>query len=254
MRELDCAAVDERLCAGLPLAETELEHVESCDRCARLLATIGPIPELAKLADPAPADLHGQIFEAIEEAGSGRASKPSRRWFIAGAAVFAGLGVLGEWWRRGAPERRAEALLDLMIADHLRYRGRFDQMQIASNEQAEVEQWLRERLITAARVIDFETANVLGARHCRLGRVDAGLVFYRVAAEGEREHMASLYVFAAPDADFSQMERLPAATGKHVCRRQQLGLSAAIWTERGLTYTLISELDDVALARLLQIV
>jgi hypothetical protein len=48
------------------------------------------------------------------------------------------------------------------------------------------------------------------------------------------------------------MTPLRSAAGKHVCRRHALGLSAACWEERGLTYVLVSELDDEELARRLR--
>jgi hypothetical protein len=244
--------VIERLSSGGDLSVDEAAGLS--EELRGLYQELRPTGGLAELAtETAPEGLRERVFETLEAAAKDEPrSSPRGRWWVAAAAVVALLlGLGGVFWADHAPVRRAERLVDLMVTDHLSYVNRSDRLQIASRDTTEVSGWLRTELGFAARALPLPGAQLEGARSCTLDDTNAGLLFYRLDDKEDPERIASLYVLEAPTADFSQMHPLEVPGKKGICRRHQLGLSAVSWNERGLTYVLVSELDDSELADLL---
>lgn len=226
-------------------------HVCSCGVCATELDDLRSLRAgLTRIGRPsAPAVLADRIRRDLAEnvshrdgrstlLGSAR-TRPRLMW--AGAAAAAGLVAvvtLASLNRIAAPGR----LENEVLAAHLRSLIQDSPVQVASAESHMVKPWFAGRVDFAPSVKDLTAKGypLVGGRLDYVGnRRVAALVYMR------RKHVVSIFMWAASDRAAAAIAPIVAMTLK--------GHNILGWTNSGITYWAVSDLNLTELAQLQQI-
>lgn len=250
----DCREVRQWLERGESPDAALQEGARGCPHCRTLLAATAPVAVLDALTEArCPEAMRARVLATLQghvsphQAPGVRERK--RRWVLAAAAVMlvaAGAASVGVWVDR-APRHAAKAMVAAMVDDHMKLSQRADRLELPSRDPARVTDWLRGYVGAAVKPAALRGAELVGARRCALRGRKVALLFYELPDRRGSGRVASLFVMNDRGADYSYMKRLRG----HYCREHRRGLSAVVWHERGLTYALVSDLDDAQLVDLL---
>jgi anti-sigma factor RsiW len=212
-------------------------HVDACAACAALRgerrALIASIRSEVPY-HPAPERLRPAIGARLRSAKS----QPRRAlaWPLAGAfaAAAAAAGLLAGVWLVRPPA--VDAPFDQVVASHvasLAPAGRL--IDVGSSDRHAVKPWFAGRTDFAPLVRDLSGDGfaLVGGRLDRVGDREAAAVVYRI-----RNHYVNLFMWRAPSA---QSEPISLA--------QARGFELATWSEAGVRYTAISDVNRADLER-----
>jgi anti-sigma factor RsiW len=176
-----------------PHDELELRrHLDGCAQCRSLVESLLGVKEVvASTAEirPVPHSLRQQVNELASRHKPRK--MPRARWW----AVFAAAASLLVWigtarWLSHSPSSSPELFAKALVADHVRYLGVPDAIQVASDDPRRIAESFAARLGFAAKLPQLSNASLLGGRFCWLRGHKALLSFYEY--RGKR---FSLFVF-----------------------------------------------------------
>lgn len=234
---MDCAKTQELLDAyldgELDVAGTlEAErHLSGCAACAAELAGLQRLQTAVRSADlryAPPSQLESRVRGALRrEVAPRRRLLPALLAMVAAAAIL--VAAVGPWSRTASDPLVAEvtaAHVRSLLADH--------RTDVASSDRHTVKPWFTGRLDYAPPTPDLADAGfpLIGGRLDYLdGRPVAALVYER------RKHAINLFVWPIPGAGDSE----PTSVARQ-------GYSLCHWTQGGMTWWAVSDLNAEELA------
>jgi anti-sigma factor RsiW len=223
-------------------------HLAQCPACSGLRAERSALRDAIRQipSDVAPAAFKSAVRRAlVDQTGTARSRRQGPGWLAAAsfACVAAVLGGLATYaWmstlRIDAP--RGQAIVSHVAAMALA-EGKAERLvQVAASDHHVVKPWFQGKLDFAPPVRDLAANGfeMLGARLDRVGDRQAAVVVYRI-----RNHPIDLYVWRASGEDV-----LPVQV------TIDRGFSVATWSQRGLGFAAISDVDVRDLDRFARLV
>lgn len=211
------------------------QHMAQCPACSAVRSERDALTQRVRTEAPyftAPEALKRAVHRAIATAAPTvpvrRSGRPS--WLQAGAlAVFAALiSALGAYWAgRPLPDN---PLREQVVASHVASLGAERPLaNITSLDRHVIKPWFQGKLDFAPLVRDLsgEGYSLIGARLDHVADRQAAAVVYRL-----RNHLINLFVWRTSDTD-------PEALSVSTVR----GFGVATWTEGGLRYAAVSDVD-----------
>lgn len=240
------ALIDGELDAG-HAREVEA-HVAGCPACAEKLRAFGALRDAmtaARLKEAAPASLRRRIGAALP-LPPGRVTapdglfRPSRRSFFGGFAVGAALsaavaaGLVLTVFRSNPEQMIAEEV----VSAHIRSLQPGHLMDVETSDQHTVKPWFDGKVDVAPPVIDLtaEGFTLLGGRLDYIDGEPVAAVVYR-----RRKHIINLFV----------AQRL-GSTHASVAARTVQGYNVRHWSDQGLDFWAVSDLDPEELGEFVQ--
>ena len=223
-------------------------HMQECQACASAYQNQTPLRSAFKdssLYHPAPPRLEKRIRSSLRREAKSEVGRRlfGWRWFPVGAMALIVLLGLVIW--RAVPGLRPsgdELLAQEMVSNHVRsLQLESHRADVISSDQHTVKPWFDGKLDFAPPVKDFSSQGfpLLGGRLEYLhNRAAAALIYQR------QKHYINLYIWPAEQSN---------ATGEVGTKRH--GYNLLHWTNSGMTYWAISDLNGVELhefARLVQ--
>lgn len=218
-------------------------HLDACPACAGLRDDRLALGRAIRAEVPrfvAPEALRIAVLEALGRAAIG----PSRRhpsWGLAGAlaAAAAAAGIAVGLWL-GQPQR-SDPVLDQLVASHVASLAPGHKLtDIASGDRHAVKPWFvgRTDFAPAVRELSAEGFELVGARLDHVGDRQAAAVVYRV-----RNHYVNLFAWRS-DKAMGESLRVSAARG----------FGVATWSEGGVGFAAVSDVDRQDLERFARLV
>lgn len=219
-------------------------HLTGCAGCAALREARLDLGRAIRTQAPrfaAPEALRRAVSAGLERA----AIRPAPRrpsWAFAGALAAAAAAlafVLGTWV--AAPPARDEPLLDQIVASHVASLAPGRKLvDIASADRHALKPWFvgKTDFAPAVRDLAAEGFELVGARLDHVGDRQAAAVVYRV-----RNHYVNLFAWRA---DRTAGEALRVTAGR--------GFGIATWSEGGLRFAAVSDVDRNDLERFARLV
>ncbi len=224
----------------------EIEHhLESCVACAALKGEREALRARTRAELPyfrAPVELVRSVRRSLA-ASAGAEASPRRRptWLHAGALAFlvGCVGALaGYWVGRPAPDN---ALPEQVVASHVASLGAGRRLtEVVSADRHVIKPWFQGKVDFAPVVLDLSEHGyvLLGARLDHVADRQAAAVVYRV-----RNHAINLFAWRAQSGD-----EVPVALAA------ARGFNVASWSEKGLRFAAVSDVDARDLERFARLV
>lgn len=223
-------------------------HVANCAGCAQKLAAFRALRTImaeARLKEPAPAQLRSRIDTAIASpparvVASSRFLQPSRRSFFGGVATGAVLsGALAAslvltFFRNDGDQNVA----DEIVSAHIRSLQPGHLMDVETSDQHTVKPWFDGKVDVAPPVIDLTAQGftLLGGRLDYIDGEPVASVVYR-----RRKHIINLFVARHLGTEHS-----------FVTARTVQGYNVRHWSNQGLDFWAVSDLDPEELGEFVQ--
>jgi len=155
-------------------------------------------------------------------------ARPSWRAMAASIAVTAML-ASGSTWLVVGSQQQPIMVADALVADHIRGLMATEPVDVVSSDRHTVKPWFNGRIPNSPRVVDLgkEDFPLIGGRIDVVGQTPVSTLVYRRA-----KHMISLT--AVPADSHFELGRVPKSVN---------GYNVVHWTENGLTYWAISDLE-----------
>lgn len=218
--------------------DRHFSQCESCSQRRRGIEALRGIFQAEGLYERAPASLSTRIEASLDAAAGGRLAPIHMlaRWLPLAAAVFLVAGVAG--WLVLQRSQVTNSLARELVASHVRSTLAHHLVDVASSDQHTVKPWFQGKLDYSVEAKDF-AADGFALEGGRLdyldGRPVAALV-YRHA-----KHPINLFIWPAQTAGGTSRKDLE-LQGYHV-----IG-----WTQRGMQYWAVSNLNDVELKQFVE--
>jgi anti-sigma factor RsiW len=220
-------------------------HLAECTPCARRAEQLGALRAAiggANLRFMAPPHLHQRIRAALPVTVEPTPIVPRFRWrYLAAAAALAGAFLLialpwaETWWQPRTADRFAQEVVSnhvrSLLADHL--------LDVASEDKHTVKPWFAGRLDFAPQVVDLKDRDfpLVGGRLDVLqGRPVAALIYKH------GKHIVNLFVRPAVQPVTKSTKE-----AKQLGGTPYEGFHAFDWTDAGLEYIAVSDLNSVEL-------
>lgn len=202
-----------------------------------LAAEAERVKELQKLIhdrlprEEAPPGLRARIEASI--GATGRRSRPTPSWMqswraLAASVVLAAAIASGSTWLVVDSQRQPTQVAELLVSDHIRALMAPEPVDVISSDRHTVKPWFNGRIPNSPRVVDLAKDDfpLVGGRVDVLGRTPVATLVYRRA-----KHLISLTAVPAGDAF---------AIGGP---RSINGYNIVQWTENGVTYWAVSDVE-----------
>ncbi len=218
---------------GIQEVERHLEGCEACSEACRRVRALRLLMQTSSLKFQPPAGLRHRIQSAVRSAeqveGRGWMSGPVLWRWLTVALSFASLAAV-TWIAFVSPRGPGEDLLaQEVVSSHVRSLMAGHLTDIAASDQHAVKPWFNGKLDFSPVVKDFTAQGFIlaGGRLDYLGETPAAAVIYR-----RRQHVINLFVW-------------PAASGRATGMKTQSrrGYNLIHWTESGMTYWAVSDLN-----------
>jgi anti-sigma factor (TIGR02949 family) len=222
-------------------SETSAElrrHAETCPACAAAEAERVTLRRTLRGSMPyysAPPELHARVRQSnASRAPEERSPRSVSWWQAAGlAAAAAFLSVLATYWmtKPAADDPLREQLVASHVASLADPKRLLD---VEASERHVVKPWFQGKVDFAPSVPDLSSHGyvLLGARVDHVGEKQAAAIVYKV-----RAHVINVFVWRANVQSTALMEA------------SSRGFSVASWTEDGLRYSAIGDVDSRELQR-----
>jgi anti-sigma factor (TIGR02949 family) len=214
------------------------KHTSACPACAAAEAERVALKAALRAGMPyhrAPAELRARIRESVVSRAPGRRSPHTLWWWQAAglAACAALLSTLLTYWatRPVADDPLREQLVASHVASLADPKRLLD---VIASERHVVKPWFQGKVDFAPSVPDLspEGFALLGARVDHVGEKQAAAIVYRI-----RAHVINVFVWRA-NADSTAL-----------LETRSRGFSVASWTEDGLRYSAVGDVDARELHR-----
>jgi anti-sigma factor RsiW len=229
-------------------ADEVTQHLAGCTACAAIRNERDALGKRVRAGAPrysAPAEFRNDLRRALaanapRDAIASRARR-TLTWLQAGAiaacvAVVSALG--GYWLARPQPDN---PLREQVVASHVASLGASRRLvDVASDDRHTVKPWFQGRVDFSPPVRDLSKAGftLLGARLDHIGDRQASAIVYRI-----RNHPVNLFTWRATGSE-------PEAVALTTAR----GFGVATWSDGGLRYAAVSDVDARDLARFAQLI
>jgi len=221
-------------------------HVAQCSACAEKLRAFRAVRgamSAANLKEAAPASLRSRIEAAIPAprvADGQKIARPSRRMFFGGFAAGAALSAAAAASLFLAVIRndQEQTIADEVVSAHIRSLQAGHLMDVETSDQHTVKPWFDGKLDVAPPVVDLtaEGFTLLGGRLDYIGGEPVASVVYR-----RRKHIINLFV-----------ARHLGQTHALVTANTVQGYNVRHWSDQGLDYWAVSDLDGEELGEFVQ--
>lgn len=225
---------------------TEIEqHLESCASCTALKTERDALRARLRAELPyfrAPAGLEGAVRRSLAATGATSARSPRRpSWPQAAVVAFvaACIGALGGYWVAQRPP--ANPLPEQVVASHVASLGAERRLtEIAAADRHVIKPWFQGKVDFAPAVPDLSEHGyiLLGARLDHVADRQASAVVYRV-----RNHVINFFAWRAAVDDEAPVVLVAAR-----------GFNVASWSQHGLRFAAVSDVDARDLERFAQLV
>jgi anti-sigma factor RsiW len=236
------------------VVDRERLFLESVRRCQPL--HVAPAELRAKVAQvlvgkPAPhaasPELRGRVKGALRQRGSAGSSPYSRRLVVAAALVVVSL-LIGVWgvteYRKPRPNPPSEFAL-MAVDTHLRHLRNQLPLEIASDAPERISSWFAGKVPFSLTLPNYQESsgqeklyNLEGARLVGYKNDYAAYVAYKMSKQP-----ISLVVTSEAVAQPSGGEEI-VSKGLRFHYDSIQGLKVITWSDRGLTYALVSDLEE----------
>ena len=226
-------------------------HLNGCEVCALAYERHKSLQSLVRggsLYFKAPAGLERRLHASLSNIhrvatkAEARAVAPSRAWAWGGvAATLAAVVILGLVLQTSRPSQQG-LMAEEVVSSHIRSLMANHLTDVASSDQHTVKPWFNGKLDFSPPVVDLATSGfpLVGGRLDYLaGRPVPALVYQR------RKHIINVFTWPASSAGHDSGVPAKAAT------RQ--GYNALHWTQSGMTYWAVSDLNSRELEELVQL-
>jgi len=180
--------------------------------------------------EEAPSSLRARIESRI---GSTRQLSATPSWMHSWRALAASIAVAaivasGSTWLVVSSQQKPVQVAELLVSDHIRSLMAPEPVDVVSSDRHTVKPWFNGRIPNSPRVVDLAKDDfpLVGGRVDVIGRTPVATLVYRRA-----KHLISLTTVAADDAF--------AIGGPHSIN----GYNIVRWTENGVTYWAISDVE-----------
>ncbi len=228
-------------------------HVARCFACQDFFASERRLASFlcARAArEKASATLREQVLAKIAQERA-RATRVSygfawmrRRMLTLTCVSFLGVVVLlgGLWLNHRRARMAPQQLVVVLVDDHA---GTLPGLaEITSSDREVVQKWFRERLDFAFRLPTAFDPALIGGRLCTLKGQRAALVFYQ-----HPQSRISLFILDGSDLKLPE-DQLIAIDNKRCLLDSRKGYNVVLWKERGLLYSLVSDVHRADLIQL----
>ena len=208
-----------------------------------LAAEAERVKELQKLIhdrlprEAAPPGLRARIESSVGGARRGR-TKPS--WLALAASIaVAAVVASGSTWLVVDSRQQPMQVAELLVSDHIRSLMAPEPVDVVSSDRHTVKPWFNGRISNSPRVVDLAKDDfpLIGGRVDVLGRTPVSTLVYRRA-----KHLISLTSVPA-DGTFAISNSPRSINGYNIVR----------WTENGVSYWAISDLEPKELEMFAQL-
>jgi anti-sigma factor (TIGR02949 family) len=240
------ALIDGELDAG-HAREVE-RHASTCGGCSEQLEALCAVRAAmagAKLKETAPASLRSRIEQALPAPSRGvidvrQRFQPTRRSFFGGfttGAVASGALVASLMLTVFGPDQNL-TVADEVVSAHIRSLQAGHLMDVETSDQHTVKPWFDGKVDVAPPVIDLtaEGFTLLGGRLDYIDGEPVASVVYR-----RREHIINLFVARRLGSEHA-----------FVSAKTVQGYNTRHWSDRGLDYWAVSDLDPAELGEFVQ--
>jgi anti-sigma factor RsiW len=240
------ALIDGELDAGH--ARDVEAHAATCAACAEKLKTFRAMHDAmaaARLKEPAPAHLRSRIEAALPLPPAAavaplRFFQPTRRSFFSGFAVGSALSaaVAASLVLTVFRSNQEETITDEVVSAHIRSLQVGHLMDVETSDQHTVKPWFDGKVDVAPPVVDLtaEGFTLLGGRLDYIDGEPVASVVYR-----RRKHVINFFVAQHLGAEHV-----------NVTASTIQGYNVRHWSEQGLDYWAVSDLDPSELAEFVQ--
>jgi anti-sigma factor RsiW len=229
-------------------ASRELElrrHLDGCDRCCEAVDALLGLKKLVTSAAeirPVPRTLR----ESIKAIAVRR--KPRRAYWLlwpTTAVVMVGLVILAgtRVWLRGSRPTSVDLLVKALITDHTQYLTSPNAIQVASSDPRRIAAIFESQTGFPIELPQLSTANLLGARFCRLLGHKGVLSFYE--SRGKRFSLFVLDGTVLPNGEFNTNE-CRSAGAYEVCLIPEAPQLLALVGEKDQAQLFLPELENQA--------
>lgn len=224
-------------------AEVE-RHLADCSACSATYADLVRQRQRIQSQTPyyaAPPQLKRSILEAVANAAPGRAAlgpSPAWRWGAIAASALLAASLAWNLSLLRSRQTDRDALLQSLIASHVRSLIGTHLLDVASTDQHTVKPWFNGKIDFAPQVKDFASRGfpLIGGRiDYEGGRRVAALVYRR------RQHVIDLFTWPS-----SSIDREKAAIA-------QDGFNVVHWSDGAMTYWAISDLAAAELREFMEL-
>jgi anti-sigma factor RsiW len=229
------------------------QHVSSCSECQAFFAAEMRLSRFIKErapAEKATASLRERVLARIaEERRRMTAHIGWKRWarqsrlalLIVTTLVLMGV-IITLVLRHNSVTVTPKELAAILITDHI---GTLpDGVQIASSDREAVQRWFRERVDFSFRLPPTSEPPLIGGRLCTLKGQRAALIIYQ-----HPQSKVSLFILDGSDVELPEVQ-LIALDGKRCLVDAKKGYNVVLWKERGLLYSLVSDVPSTDLLQL----
>jgi anti-sigma factor RsiW len=251
MRKLDCeetrnlldAFADNALDGVISLAVQD--HLDTCVHCRRHWQwnkeLSGSLNRLVEATPSADASLRASVIEAPERNPVWFVPRLWRRPVAAAAAIFiailVGSGLL--LWRQSSVPAAME-----FVRDHVAAHEPDDEYYLATNDPAQVQDWLTERLRTSFAIPKQapDGFHLAGVRICRMGAAPVAQVMYQKGDRRLSFYLTEQSLESLRGLDHAERhDASPVRTGE--CEGRRL----AVWSQADRSYVLVGDVspDDL---------
>jgi anti-sigma factor RsiW len=223
-------------------------HVAQCSACAEKLTAFRAMRgamATAKLKETAPASLRSRIEAALplpvaRATNAPTIGRPSRRTFFGGFAAGAALSAAAaaSLFLAVVHNDQEQTVADEVVSAHIRSLQAGHLMDVETSDQHTVKPWFDGKVDVAPPVIDLTAQGftLLGGRLDYIDREPVASVVYR-----RRKHIINLFV----------AQRL-GAQHAFVTARTVQGYNVRQWSDQGLDFWAVSDLDGEELSEFVQ--
>ena len=219
-------------------------HLASCEPCREAVEAARRFRSFLK-EKAAPSRASDLLRARIRQDVARERSAEQAKRFGAYLGVAAGLAVVasGGWVLAGAgPAARPEAL----VADAVDKHARALPVEVTP-AAGDVDAWFQGKVDFHVQVPRFRSANaprLVGARLANVSDRQAAYVVYgKGDADGARGRRMTVLVYPGEDVELPSGRRAQ-VNGRDVVLANQKGYNVALWSRRGVVYSLVSDLDE----------
>lgn len=225
------------------------QHVAGCSLCKSFFVREDQFRTLVRSkipATPASAQFREMILSKIAKERDKTSKKTfsnlRRRVSVVGAFLAIGLAlVIYTLLRPTGPrdDASADQIVNMFIQDHIAGKVKEEPFDLVTSDKTRLERWFLARVDFNVTIPKLENTKLLGGRLCLMnGRRTVSLIFQKT------ETPITLYIADRSTVNFAALEASTSISNRSVYHANVKGCSIVLWEEKGLVYSLVSDLSE----------